>query len=39
MVLFFFTDEGRDCVDVTQAIIATGINMAGWWCCNHRLIL
>lgn len=39
MVLVFFTDEGRDCVDVTQAIIAAGINMAGWWCCNHQLIL
>ena len=35
----FIADEGYDCADATRAVIAAGINTAGWWCCNHRLIL
>lgn len=35
----FIVDEGYDCADATWAVIAAGINTAGWWCCNHRLIL
>lgn len=35
----FTTDDDYDGVDAAQAVIGAEINMAGWWCCNHQLIV